>query len=335
MVAMRLLVVGLLLPIAFGAQAAAPAATPMRVPDDVQLVRDVVYGKVGDRELKLDILRPKAAATAPGAPQAPDAPQAPGAPVAPDAPVAPMPVIVYVHGGGWESGNKADALWQLIPFAQKGYFCVTVDYRLIGEAAWPAQIEDCKCAVRFLRAKAAEFNIDPQHVGAWGASAGGHLVALMGTAADAKELEGKGGWADQSSRVQAVCDWFGPTDLTVIASQSAGGLLSQRGNPVEHLLGGPPADLPEKARQASPITYVTPDAPPFLIMHGDKDTLVPMAQSELLRDALAKAKVEAKLEVVKGAGHGFGSPELTKLVMDFFDSHLKPKPADAGARAAE
>jgi acetyl esterase/lipase len=284
---MRLLLVALLLPLVVAADGAAPApAQPARpaqqrpIPADLEVVRDVVFGKGGERNLKLDIVRPKATAT------------------------APMPVVVFVHGGGWEAGIKDSAVPMLFPLAHKGFFCVTVEYRLVPEAPWPAQIEDCKCAVRFLRAKAAEYNIDPQRIGAWGASAGGHLVAMLGTAGGAKEMEGKGGWADQSSRVQAVCDWFGP---------------------------GP--DLAERARKASPITYISSDTPPFLIMHGDQDTLVPIKQSEILRDALEKAKVEVKLEVVKGAGHGFSGvsgTDLAKPVVDFFDSHLAAKPPATG-----
>ncbi len=222
---------------------------------------------------------------------------------------------------------------RLIEFAQKGYFCATIEYRLSGEAPWPAQIEDCKCAIRFLRAKADEYGLDPKRIGVWGSSAGGHLVAMLGTAGDQKQFEGKGGWPDQSSRVQAVCDWFGPADLTWAIPREGQGGRAGASNAVVALLGGPGPDLMEKARRASPITYVTPDDPPFLIMHGDQDRLVPISQSEKLRDALKEAKVEVKYQVVEGAGHGFGGPKEVKAVMEFFDANLKAK-AEEEATAA-
>jgi len=297
----------LLLPVLMAADA--PVRPAPRVPDDVQLVRDVVYGKGGTRDLKLDIVRPK------------------------ESSASPMPVIVFVHGGGWSGGAKEGAAWALIPFARRGYFCATIEYRLSGEAPWPAQIEDCKCAIRFLRAKAAEYGIDPKRIGVWGSSAGGHLVAMLGTAGDVKGFEGKGGWPDQSSRVQAVCDWFGPADLTWAVPRERERPRGAAGNAVVSLLGGPGPDLMEKARLASPITYVTPDDPPFLIMHGDKDPLVPISQSRQFRDALQKAKVEVKLQMVDGAGHGFGGPVQVKMVMDFFDRHLKAKPEEEPAAA--
>ncbi len=242
-----------------------------------------------------------------------------------------MPVVVFVHGGGWSGGTKESAVPGLVQFARKGYFCATIDYRLSGQAPWPAQIEDCKCAIRFLRAKAADYGIDPKRIGVWGSSAGGHLVAMLGTAGDQKQFEGKGGWPDQSSRVQAVCDWFGPADLTwAIPAGPERRPAPPRPTPSVRLLGGPAPDLMEKARLASPVTYVTPDDPPFLIMHGDQDRLVPLSQSEKLRDALRKAKVEVRLQVVKGQGHGFRSAPLLTDVMKFFDAHLLAEPGKDG-----
>jgi len=301
------LLVALLLPLLMAAETPAPPARPvprMRIPDDVQLVRDVVYGKGGKRDLKLDIVQPK------------------------ERPAEPMPVVVFVHGGGWSAGAKEMAVPRLVQFAQKGYFCATIEYRLSGEAPWPAQIEDCKCAIRFLRAKAALYGIDPKRIGVWGSSAGGHLVAMLGTAGDAKEFEGEGGWPDQSSRVQAVCDWFGPADLTWAIPRDPARGRGTASNAVVKLLGGPGPDLMEKARLASPTTYVTPDDPPFLIMHGELDRLVPLSQSQKLRDALQKAKVEVKLQVVKAKGHGFSSPAEVREALEFFDRHLKATPEE-------
>ena len=202
----------------------------------------------------------------------------------------------------------------------KGYAVASINYRFSQHAVFPAQIEDCKAAIRWLRANAAKYHLDPDHIGVWGASAGGHLVALLGTTGGVKDLEGQGGNLDQSSRVQCVVDWFGPTELTTMGEQG-----DKPGSPVALLIGGPAPENKQKARKASPLTYVSKDAAPFLIMHGDKDNVVPLRQSELLAEALKKAGVEVTLQVVKGNGHGgpgFNSPESRKLIEDFFAKHL-------------
>jgi len=270
------------------------------VPEDVEFLPDVAYGKGGEKSLKLDILRPK------------------------KAPAQPMPVVVYIHGGAWKGGNKAGMPLLCNRLAQQGYFCVSVEYRFSQEAVFPAQIEDCKCAIRYLRAHAKQYNINPDRIGAWGHSAGGHLVALLGTAGDAKDLEGKGGYEDQSSRIQCVIDCFGPTDFTFIP-RGLEGVKEQMTGPVAQLLGGPVSENAEKAAKASPITYVSKDDPPILIMHGDEDHTVPISQSERFYDALKKAGVDATLHVVKGAGHGFRGPEIEEVTAAFFDKHLKGK----------
>jgi acetyl esterase/lipase len=268
------------------------------IPDDLELLRDVEFGKGGERTLKLDILRPK------------------------KAPAEPMPVIVYIHGGAWRAGSKNDMPGLCFPLAREGYLCASVEYRLSQEAIFPAQIEDCKCAIRFLRANAKQYGVNPDRIGVWGHSAGGHLVALLGTAGDVKELEGKGGWPDQSSRVQAVVDCFGPTDFTQMGN---GPQIAHNtpNSPESLLIGGPVQENKDKAAKANPITYVTKDDPPFLIMHGDKDPLVPLSQSEILSEALKKAGVDATLHVVKGGGHGFGGREIDEMTKAFFDKHLK------------
>jgi acetyl esterase/lipase len=261
------------------------------VPDNVEILRDVEYGKGGERALKMHILRPKVS------------------------PKQAMPVLVWIHGGGWQGGNKDSGIGRLTRFAQNGYFCASIEYRLTGEARFPAQIEDCKCAIRFLRAKAKDYNLDPNRIGVWGSSAGGHLVALLGTSAAVKELEGKGGWSDQSSRVQAVCDFCGPADFLKWADSPHPAVLK--------LLGGPVREVKDRAALASPVTHVSKDVPPFLIVHGDMDKTVPLDQSEALNEKLKKAGADVKLHVVKGGGHGFGGPEIDKLVAEFFDKHLK------------
>jgi len=212
----------------------------------------------------------------------------------------PLPCIVWIHGGGWSAGSKDPCPAAL--FALDGYVVVSIDYRLTQEAPFPAQIHDCKGAIRFLRAHAGEMKIDPDRIGVWGASAGGHLVALLGTSGGDKDLEGDvGGNAGQSSRVQAVCDWYGPTDFTQFAkfprAADSNKMLTQ-------LFGGPLSKHTDLARQASPVTYADKNAAPFLIMHGDKDILVPLHQSELLRDALKGAGADVEMEVIKDAGHG-------------------------------
>jgi acetyl esterase/lipase len=242
-----------------------------------------------------------------------------------------MPVLVFIHGGGWRGGTKEAHVQQLVPFARRGYVCASIEYRLTQEAIFPAQIEDCKCAIRFLRAKAREFYLDPERIGVWGSSAGGHLAALLGTSAGIPELEGSGGWPEHSSRVQAVCDWFGPTDLLTMAEGLAHSGVSKRVGPnspeapdsyESHLVGGPIRERPDECRRANPITYITADAPPFLILHGDRDAVVPLNQSEQLAAALREAGVEVDFRVIEGTGHGFDSPEIDAAVEAFFDRHL-------------
>ncbi len=272
---------------------------PAPIPADVEVVRDVEYGTGGGRPLKMHLVRPKSP------------------------PADPMPVVVYIHGGAWRAGNRDGGLRPLARLAQRGYFGATIEYRFSQEAKFPAQIEDCKAAVRFLRSKAREYAIHPDRIAAWGPSAGGHLAALLGTSADVKDLEGKGGNAEFSSRVQAVVDWFGPTDFLKMGKNRMD--HDAEGSPESQLVGGPIQENREKAARANPITCVTPDDPPFLIMHGDKDDLVPLNQSELLAEALKKAGVEATLHVVPGAGHGFGGRELDAMIDAFLDKHLRAK----------
>lgn len=273
------------------------------IPPDVEYIPNIPYGKGGGRRLFLDVLRPRERSE------------------------QPMPVIVWVHGGAWRAGTKEAAIPRLIAFARRGYLCASISYRLSQEAIYPAQIEDCKCAVRFLRAQALRFHLDPERIGAWGSSAGGHLVALLGTAADVFELEGSGGWPYYSSRVQAVCDWFGPTDL--LQMDRASGRVSHDApdSPESQLIGAPIQERPDLVARANPITYVTGNEPPFLIMHGDQDPIVPHHQSELLQEALTRAGArEVTLHTVEGAGHGgplFEAPESLAMVAAFFDRHLR------------
>lgn len=245
----------------------------------------------------------------------------------------PFPVVVSIHGGGFMMGDKADSMGtsgfdQLLA---EGYAVAAVNYRLSGEATFPAAVEDVKAAVRWLRANAAAYNLNPDAIGAWGASAGGNLVAMLGTSCGATEVEGVDlGNADQSSCVQAVVDWFGPTDFLQMDTQFEGTDCPQThdaaDSPESAYLDAPIQDVPELAAQANPITYVTADAPPFLIQHGTADCNVPPQQSQLLYDALTAAGAGASLTLIDGAGHGgtqFWAADNWQMVVDFLNASLK------------
>lgn len=279
-----------------GAVSAQPAARERGAPS----YRDLEYGKVGDKSLALDIYIP-------------------------DDAKGRLPLVVWIHGGAWRAGSKDRTPARRL--VERGYVVVSISYRLSQEEIFPAQIHNGKAAIRWLRANAGKYHIDPKRIGVWGSSAGGHLVALLGTSGGVKALEGTGGHADQSSRVQAVCDFFGPTDfLQMDAHAPAGARLvhDAADSPESQLVGGPIREYKDKVARANPITYVTEDDPPFLICHGDRDPLVPHHQSELLHAALKKAGVEVTFHTVEGAGHGFRRrPEVDKLVDAFFDKHLR------------
>lgn len=237
----------------------------------------------------------------------------------------PNPLVIWIHGGAFCTGSKdsCPALWLL----EKGYAVASLNYRLSQHARFPAQIEDCKTAVRWLRAHAADYRLDPDRFGAWGASAGGHLAALLGVTGGVTEFE-KGENLDQSSRVQAVCDWFGPTDFTQMNKFPGDMDHDAPDSPESQLIGGPVQENQEKAQRANPITYVTADDPPFLIMHGDKDPLVPFNQSELLDAALRQAGATVTFHIVQGAGHGFQDSKLDRMVLEFFNRHLHKQSED-------
>lgn len=231
------------------------------------------------------------------------------------------PLLVWVHGGAWLGGNKSNPPARAL--VAKGYAVASINYRLSQHAIFPAQIQDCKAAIRYLRANAAKHGYDPNRIGVWGASAGGHLVALLGTTGDVKEFD-VGPNPGFSSRVQAVCDFFGPTDFTKMSGFPSTMKHDAPDAPEARLIGGPVQENKDKVQRANPITYVTKDDPPFLIVHGDKDPLVPHNQSEILLAALQKAGVEASLYTVAGGGHGgFKDPQVDVLVNQFFEKHLR------------
>lgn len=261
--------------------------------------RDVTYCVADGVELKMDVYYPLEAS-------------------------GPVPAAIYVHGGGWTGGDKAgEGGSQEIPeLLHRGYLAVKINYRLAPRWTFPAMIEDVKCAVRSLRANAARYGLDPMRIGAWGGSAGGHLVALLGTL-DEGVFEGSGGFPEASSRVRAVAVLSGPTDLPR--------LFAHQGREVMRRVFGVTDPNAEILVQTSPVHWVSSDDPPFLIVHGERDTLVPPEQARILYNTLRAANVSATLAMVRNAGHGFrpvGGPidpsreEITQMIADFFDEHL-------------
>jgi acetyl esterase/lipase len=248
----------------------------------------------------------------------------------------PFPVVLIVHGGAFMFGDKSHDISKAgtDQLLGRGYAVANVNYRLSGEARAPAQIHDVKAAVRWLRAHAGEYRLNPDKIGAWGSSAGANLVALLGTSGGVAALEGAElGHAEQSSRVQAVVDWFGPIDFLQMDAQFSGTPCSADHNapdsPESQLIGAPIQIRPDLVKMVNPIAYISPEAAPFLIQHGTEDCLVPPQQSQLLFDALLPVigADKVQLTLLEGAGHG-GGPlfwTLTNVqrVLDFFDRFLK------------
>ena len=245
----------------------------------------------------------------------------------------PHPVAVFLHGGGWRVGSRHSAgpayrgadpsPFELI--AQAGVAVASVDYRLSGEARWPAQLHDAKAAVRWLRARAGELGVDPTRIAAWGESAGGHLAELLGLVTD-PALEGNVGVAGPSSAVSAVAAWYAPSDVAAVATDT-GADPDDPTTREAQLLGAPAPSVPELAAQASPISHVSPGAPPFLLLHGEADRLIPCAQSVRLHTALVEAGAEAEILLYEDADHMWlGSPDaasdaLTRTV-EFLEHQL-------------
>jgi len=285
------------------AQAQPPHAGKTALPEGVKAFRDVAYVENGLARQTLDLYVPDHATNA-------------------------LPLVIWVHGGGWKNGSKEGCPPLRQGFVGRGYAVASLNYRLSGDAVFPAQIEDCKAAVRWLRVHAKEYGLDPDRFGVWGSSAGGHLVALLGTSGDEKAFD-VGANLGVSSRVQAVCDFFGPTDLLQMDRYAFGDARLKHDaadSPEACLIGGPVQDNKEKAARVNPIIYVKTNAmPPFLIVHGDADPVVPHHQSELLFEALKKAGGNVQLHTIKGAGHGqgFGGKEIDEKVGGFFDRWLR------------
>jgi acetyl esterase/lipase len=232
------------------------------------------------------------------------------------------PLIIWVHGGAFRMGSKEDDVPR--EYLADGYAIASINYRLSQDALFPAQIEDCKAAVRWLRANATRLKIDPQRFAAWGSSAGGHLVAMLGTTGAISEYD-VGEHVDVSSQVQAVVDYYGPTDfLQMDANRLAGGMVHDTpDSPEAQLVGGPIQQYPERVARANPISYVTSAAPPFLVVHGDHDPLVPHHQSQILVAALQSAGVPVTFYTVVGGQHGnFSDPAVPELTKSFLLAQL-------------
>lgn len=255
--------------------------------------RDVTYCTVAGVALKMDVYSPKDTS-------------------------GPTPLAVFIHGGGWSRGGKLarELVLDGPGLLDAGITVASLEYRLAPDYVFPAMIEDVKCAIRSLRAHAADYQIDPDHIGVWGTSAGGHLVNLLGTTDSSAGFD-VGEYPEQTSRVQAVVDLFGPADLTPHFSPAYEEVRPTVFGSFDPLL-------------ASPINYISPDDPPFLILQGDADNVVPLNQSQLFYDQLTAAGVETQLVVVQGGNHGFTRPnqtptrdEITETIVAFFVSHLK------------
>lgn len=291
---------------------AAAQLPPPRLPEGARALRDLAYVEGGHERQKLDLYLPGKTE-------------------------GPVPVVLWVHGGGWQAGSKDQCPPLRSGYLERGYAVASIGYRLSEHAVFPAQIEDCKAAIRWLRAHAKEYSLDPQRFGVWGSSAGGHLVALIGTSGGVKEFEA-GANLDQSSRVQAVCDFFGPTDFTVFVTTPGYESHATDASPEAKLLGGAVMQNQDKAARVNSINYVSQDDPPFLLVHGDKDPTVPINQSQLLFEALKKAGVSAHFHTIHGAGHGgpgFAGKNIDEMVAGFFDARLKKQDTSIEALTTE
>jgi acetyl esterase/lipase len=239
----------------------------------------------------------------------------------------PTPAVLWLHGGGWERGDKNGSSGAEL-LAASGFVTASIYYRLSGDSPFPAGIEDCKCAIRYLRANAAKYEIDPARIGVAGASAGGHLAMLVATAREDAGLEGQGGWAHASSRVQATASWYGPTDFTVGEKE----FEHHTGRAVIKLFRGTLEQKPEEYRRASPITYVSRDDPPLLLVQGEQDEIVPFDQAVRMKRAYESQKLAVEFIRVRNAGHDFepvgdqpDSPsveEIHRRTVEFFQRTL-------------
>jgi acetyl esterase/lipase len=266
-----------------------------KIPKDVQAAKNIEYGRASGQKLLMDIYRPKTITKK-------------------------LPVVVWIYGGAWKNGSKN--FCPIAFMATQQLAIVSINYRLDSVAKFPAQIYDCKGAIRWLRAHADQYHLDADHIGVFGASAGGHLALLLAATAGNPKMEGDvGGNLDFSSKIQCVCAFYPPTDLNRLVSDP-----KTRMNPegdVAKLIGGAVAENEEKANFASPIFYVNKNCAPVFLMHGANDTLVPPEQSKIFYESLLKAGVDARLEIIPNQGHGIiAPPDVAREIYQFFGKYL-------------
>lgn len=282
--------------------AAQPGRQPTGDATDIDRINAIEFARAADERLLLDMYLPKN--------------------------VTEPPLLVWVHGGGWSRGARSPV--PTVAFVNEGYAMASVDYRLSGTAQFPAQTHDIKAAIRYLRAQAEEYGYDASRIGILGASAGGHLAALVGVTNGHEALEGNvGEHLDRSSSVAAIVSYFGASNLTTILDQSTPRGLDIRVPALNALLGGPPDERGDLARLASPVFHVDANDPPLLMLHGDQDPQMPINQSHELQGVYEAHGLTVQLEVVHGAQHGgteFFNAESTALVTAFLDEHLRTNP---------
>lgn len=278
----------LLCPVADWAQLSEGAKAAIRINDRYTAFPDLIYGRAGNYELKLDLYQPRSAGR-------------------------PTPVILYVHGGGWATGSKGEEMFWLLPYLQAGWAGVNVEYRTSPIAPAPAAVEDCRCALRWLRRNASHYNLDLRKIAVTGASAGGHLALMTALVPDTAGFDNHcladddqpwTGRIPEAPKVAVVINWFGPTDLAEMVRERRSYAVSWLHSPL---------GMDEMAKRVSPITYVRSGVPPVLTVHGDSDPLVPYSQAVQLHDALKTAGVRNQLITVPGGKHGdFPEVELLK-----------------------
>ncbi len=267
-----------------------------KVPESVIETKDIEYCNVDGVSLKLDMYAPRDLSS-------------------------PAPALIFIHGGAWEGGERGVYKAYTVPFAEKGYVATTISYRLSGVAPFPAAVQDVKSAIMFLKANAEKYKIDPERIAVLGGSAGGHLSMMAGYAQNEPALEPSNGPEGVDSRVQVVVNFYGPVDLTAEEARVHGGVK-------KFLQGKTYEEAPELYRQASPITYLTGDDPPTLILHGSIDDVVPIAHAELLAAKLKELKIPYVYERFEGWPHtmDLAQPVFKRAVYDvetFLNEHLK------------
>jgi acetyl esterase/lipase len=268
-------------------------------PDGVRILRDWTYATVDGEQLQLDLYLPESFDK-------------------------PLPLIVWIHGGGWVTGDRSPC--PVAKIATRGYAVASISYRLSrGDVSFPMPLHDCKAAIRWLRANAWRFGCDPERIGVLGASAGGHLAAMLGTTQNNPAFEGTEGITDVSSKVQAVCALFAATDFVHLEEvQDDHWSINFV---AKALLHGPPSQHPELAAAASPITHVSSTSAPFLLIHGTADGVIPPTQSERMHAALKAVGADSSLLLIEGMPHGnrtLAREDLQKAADAFFNKHLKP-----------